>query len=276
MSRWLPFLFGLGKGAALCCWLLADRAALGWAFFFAADLLVLFHLLVPAAQGILPVATWFETKSPEVWLTIDDGPDPSDTPRILAALAAHQARATFFLIGVRAERHPELVRDIVRAGHEVGHHTHTHPAGSLWCAGPRRLDRELDAALAAYAAASDGAASVRWFRAPVGIKNLFLGQALRMRRLACVHWTVRSWDSTARNAEVVVERVMRRVRPGAIILMHEGGRLHPSVRVVALSGVLERLRQQGFRCVLPAPERLRASASAWRRKARRAESDSTI
>ncbi len=266
MSRWLLFFFGLGKGAALWCWLRAGLPVAGWAFFFAADLLVLYHLLAPAAQGILRVATWFETREREVWLTIDDGPDPNDTPRILAALAEHQARATFFLIGEKAARYPELVRGILGAGHEIGHHTHTHPLASLWCAGPRRLARELDTALAAYAAASDGAARVRWFRAPAGIKSLFLARALRMRRLGCVHWTVRSWDSTARTADAVVDWVMPRVRPGAIILMHEGERLHPAVRVAALRGVLEHLHGQGFRCVLPAPEQLRTSLAAWRRK----------
>lgn len=266
MSRWLLFFFGLGKGAALWCWLAADLSVAGWLCFFAADLPVLYHLLAPGAQGILRVATWFETHEREVWLTIDDGPDPIDTPGILAALAEHRARATFFLIGEKAARHPEQVREILQAGHEIGHHSHTHPAGSLWCAGPWRLARELDAALNAYETASDGAARVRWFRAPAGLKNLFLARALRKRRLGCVHWTVRSWDSTARTANDVVDRVMPRVRPGAIILMHEGERLHPAVRVAALRGLLQHLHGQGFRCVLPAPEQLRTSLADWRRK----------
>ena len=68
---------------------------------------------------------------PEVWLTIDDGPDPEDTPRILELLAAHGARATFFVIGENAAAHPGLIRAIAAAGHEVAHHTHTHPLADV-------------------------------------------------------------------------------------------------------------------------------------------------
>lgn len=212
--------------------------------------------MVPGAQGLLRVVTRFETQEREVWLTIDDGPDPQDTPRLLAVMADHGARATFFLIGEKALRYPELVRAIVQAGHEIGHHTHTHPAGSLWCAGPRRLARELDEAMAAYRPAM-GEQSVRCFRAPVGIKNLWLRRALRLRQLTCVHWSVRSWDSTARSAETVVEHVMSRVKPGAIVLCHEGERLHPAVRVQAVSELLKRFRAEGYRCVVPSAEQMR-------------------
>ncbi|MBP7141312.1 MAG: polysaccharide deacetylase family protein [Opitutaceae bacterium] len=258
MSRWLLFSFVLGKGAAAWCWLVTGAPGLAWIFFFGADLLVLYHVLAPGAQGLLRVVTRFETQEREVWLTIDDGPDPQDTPRLLAALDDHGARATFFLIGEKALRHPELVRAILQAGHEIGHHTHTHPAGSLWCAGPRRLARELDAAMAAYSPASGGG-PVRCFRAPVGIKNLGLRRALRIRRLTCVHWNLRSWDSTARTADAVLDRVMSRVKPGAIILCHEGERLHPAVRVHAVGELLKRLHAQGYRCVLPSAEQMRPS-----------------
>ncbi len=258
MSRWLLFSFVIGKGAAAWCWLFIGAPGLAWLLFFAADFLVLYHVLVPGAQGLLRVVTSFETQEREVWLTIDDGPDPDDTPRILAALRQHEARATFFLIGEKASRHPDLVRAIAEAGHEIGHHTNTHPVGSFWCAGPRRLARELDMAMAPYPSAL-GKGAVRCFRAPVGIKNLWLGRALRLCRLTCVHWNVRSWDSTARNPDAVADRVMSRVRPGAIILCHEGGRLHPAVRVHAVAEILKRLRQSGYRCVLPTVEQMRPS-----------------
>ncbi|MBE7537957.1 MAG: polysaccharide deacetylase family protein [Opitutaceae bacterium] len=258
MARWIIFSYGAGKGAAAWCWLAAGLPGLAWFFFLGADMLVLYQVLVPGAQGLLRVVTSFETREREVWLTIDDGPDPHDTPRILAVLAEHQARATFFLVGEKAAQHPDLVRSILDAGHDVGHHTHTHPSGTLWFAGPRRLARELDKALEAYAAATiNRGGPVLWFRAPVGIKNLLLGRELRKRGLTCVHWSLRSWDSTARSAASVARRVMSRVKPGAIILVHEGERLHPDVRVKAVTEILGQLKLQQYRCVLPSAQQLR-------------------
>jgi peptidoglycan/xylan/chitin deacetylase (PgdA/CDA1 family) len=89
----------------------------------------------------------------------------------------------------------------------------------------------------------------------VGIKNFFLRRALRERGLECVAWTIRSGDALSDSVEAVVERVERELRPGAIILMHEGNRLDPGVRVAAIRGVLEMLDRQGYGCVLPERER---------------------
>jgi peptidoglycan/xylan/chitin deacetylase (PgdA/CDA1 family) len=222
--------------------------------FFGGDLFVLYHMLVPTAQGLGPVCSSFVTDRRETWLTIDDGPDATDTPQILAALARHQARATFFLIGERAERHPELVAEILRQGHEVAHHTYTHPVASFWCATPRRVAAELDRGLAALRL---GGAQPRRFRAPVGIKSPFLQPALVARGLACVAWSVRSHDSFDPKPERIVARVMRRMRPGATILMHEGPRVPLTVRVTAINGVLSALTAEGYRCILPDAAALR-------------------
>jgi len=224
------------------------------ALFFAPDFVVLYHLFVPAAQGLCRVATRFETERAEIWLTVDDGPDEEDTPRILELLDRHRARATFFLVGERVARFPGLVTEILQRGHEVGHHTYTHPVGSFWCATPSRLDRELDDGLAALRRAG---VRPRWFRAPAGIKNLFLAGALSARGLRCVGWSVRSYDSMAHDPTKVVGRVMRRVRPGSIVLMHEGVALDGRVRVRALERLLEALDARGLACVLPTAGQLR-------------------
>lgn len=233
-------------------------AACGWwptalVLFFGPDLWICYHLFVPSAQGISPNFTSFETARPEIWLTIDDGPDPVDTPQILNLLDRHQARATFFLIGARARQHPDLVREIVRRGHEVGHHTQTHPAGSFWCASPTRLRAELDQGLASLAPH----AVPRWFRPPVGIKHLLLASALSARGLRYVGWSLRSGDCLARSVEAVERKVLGRVRPGTILLMHEGPSVPPHVRVTALTRVLEGLSARRYRCVIPEPAQLR-------------------
>ncbi|MBL9205610.1 MAG: polysaccharide deacetylase family protein [Opitutaceae bacterium] len=211
-------------------------------------------LLVPGAQGLGPVVTRFETERREVWLTIDDGPDPEDTPRVLEVLARHRAHATFFVVGERADRHLPLIQEIVHRGHEVAHHTHTHPEATFWCARSGRVERELDDTLAVL---SPIGVVPRWFRAPVGIKNVFLWTATAARGMRVVGWTVRSWDSVARDPEAVAKLVLRRVRPGSILLFHEGPRLRPAVRVAALDRTLKALTDAGYACVLPDPASLR-------------------
>jgi peptidoglycan/xylan/chitin deacetylase (PgdA/CDA1 family) len=252
MSRLTLIVLLTLKAAALALAVLGHwgAAALVW---FGPDLWVLYHLFVPSAQGLCRTFTRFTTGQSEVWLTIDDGPDPDDTPRLLDLLDAHQARATFFLIGERAARHPALVREIIRRGHEIGHHTHTHPAGTFWCAGPGRLSAELDASLRAL---QPLAPPLRWFRAPVGIKNFLLPHALATRGLHCVGWTIRSGDCLARDPATVRSTVLRQLKPGAIILMHEGPSVPPALRVTALTLVLEALTTHQFRCVLPLPSQL--------------------
>lgn len=229
------------------------QPALALALWFGPDLLVVYHLLVPNAQGIVRMHRRFRTTQTEVWLTIDDGPDPDDTPRLLALLAEHGARATFFVIGERAARHPELIRAIVAGGHEVAHHTHTHPLATFWCAGPARVAREIDATLAVLR--GQGVKPGR-FRPPAGIKSLWLPGALRARGLAAVGWSARGLEFLSQDPAGVTARVLRGLAPGAILLMHEGPGVTAPVRVVAVRRVLEQLRAAGYRCVIPTAEQL--------------------
>lgn len=227
---------------------------LGAALFFAPDPFLLWAVVGPKAQGLVRMATHFATDRREVWLTIDDGPDPDDTPRLLDLLDQQGAKATFFLIGERAARHPELVREIVRRGHEIAHHTHTHPRFTFWCAGPARLAAELDRGLAALRAAG---VRPRWFRPPVGIKPFLLAPALAARDLRGVGWTVRSGDCRADSGAAMAASVAARVRPGAIVLLHEGPGVPAAVRVAGFAHVLADLSARGYACVIPRAEQLR-------------------
>ncbi|MDB6128837.1 MAG: acetyl xylan esterase [Verrucomicrobia bacterium] len=238
-------------GIALAC---VGEWAAGAVVFFGTDLWVLYNIFVPTAQGLCPSFIRFETERAEIWLTLDDGPDPDDTPRILDLLDAHQARATFFVIGERAAAHPELVREIVRRGHEIGHHTFTHPAGTFWCAGPKRVAAELDETLRVLQPLTP---APRWFRAPVGIKNFLLARALEQRGLHCIDWSLRSGDWLSRRAEKVQDNVVRRLKPGIIVLMHEGPSVPAALRVTAVGLVLDALTTRGYRCVIPSASQLR-------------------
>ncbi len=241
------------KLSALGLWLSGQPLAVCLPLFFAGGAFVLFELFAPNQQGLARVRTRFVPSAPdarEVWLTIDDGPDPDDTPRILDLLDQHRARATFFLVGERVARHPLLVSEIQRRGHELAHHTLTHPAGSFWLLSRARLAREL-------APTGFPAPPPTRFRPPVGFKNLHLAPALAARGLACVGWTIRSRDTFATDPATVAARVRRRLRPGVIVLLHEGPPLAPAVRVHALALVLRDLTAAGYRAVIPAPARLR-------------------
>lgn len=240
-----------GKMAAILVGWTTPAAAL--ALWFVPDALLAYHLFAPQAQGLVRVHRRFTTTRPEVWLTIDDGPDPEDTPRILELLAAHGAHATFFVIGENAAIHPGLILAIAAAGHEVAHHTHTHPLGAFWCASPARVGRELDAGLEALRLA--GVRPTR-FRPPAGIKNLWLAPALSARGLTCVGWSARGLERWHGDAEAVAARATRGLAPGAILLLHEGPRVPATIRVAAIRRVLERLQELGYQCVVPGPDQL--------------------
>ncbi len=244
---------------------LIGRSALGPAFalWFAPDALLAYHLFVPGAQGLLRVHQRFTTAAREVWLTIDDGPDPDDTPRILALLTAHHARATFFIIGENAVAHPALLRAISGAGHEIAHHTHTHPLYTFWSASPTRLRAELTAGFAALSASIAGAAGAAplprptRFRPPAGIKNIFLKSALAAHGLTCIGWSARGLERRHRDPATVAATVTHALQPGAILLLHEGPRVPAPIRVEAVRLVLEKLTAAGYRCVIPTPAQLR-------------------
>jgi peptidoglycan/xylan/chitin deacetylase (PgdA/CDA1 family) len=242
------------KAIAAALWFATThRAAAAWCF-FAPDPWVLHALFAPSGQGLCRVRTRFVTTRREVWLTIDDGPDEQDTPRILDLLDRHRARATFFVVGERAARHPDLINAIVQRGHEIGHHTYTHPAGTFWCAGPGRLATELDATLETLARAGVRPA---WFRAPVGIKHLFLHRALVRQELGYVGWSIRSGDCRLRAPEGLAGNVIPRLHPGAIVLVHEGPAVRVPVRVAGIAHLLEELDRRDYTCVIPRADQLR-------------------
>lgn len=246
-----PFLaiFLVGKLLALA--LGAWSGAAGIVVWFAWDAWLAYHLFVPRARGLGPVISRFATDRREVWLTIDDGPDPVDTPRLIEVLAEFEMRATFFVIGAQAARHPDLIQALLAAGHEVAHHTQTHPLRSFWAAGPARTRREIDDGLQTLHALG---VRPRCFRAPAGIKSVWLHPVLQRRGLTCIGWTRRGLEGWSRAPEDVAARVTARLQPGAILLLHQGPRVPAAIRVSAVVQVLQHLRDRGYEAILPRDE----------------------
>jgi peptidoglycan/xylan/chitin deacetylase (PgdA/CDA1 family) len=203
-------------------------------------------------QWFGPVVTRFATDRKEAWLTVDDGPT-EDTHAVLDLFAAHGVKATFFVKGELAERHPDLVRAMLDRGHSVANHSQTHPSGSFWCALPGRVAEEIDGCNRALKAATGSAA--RWFRAPVGFKNPVVHPALSRRGMRLIGWTARGFDAVVSDPEQVAARILPNVRPGAIIVLHQG-RDH-SLRV--LERVIVALEAQGYTFVIPDDAQLRVA-----------------
>jgi peptidoglycan/xylan/chitin deacetylase (PgdA/CDA1 family) len=233
------------------------HAAAGAVLFFAPDPWIFLQFVLPSAQAFGPAARSFATSAREVWLTIDDGPDPASTPRVLELLKARGARATFFVVGEQVARHPELARAIVSDGHSIANHTRTHPTWSFWLASPGRIAAEIDGCTAALLVAD--APFERYFRPPVGLRNPFLDRQLSARGMCQVLWSARGLDGAGRNPRGALRRIARNIRPGAILLSHESG-TNPKERLEFVELLLGHLAREGYACVLPPRDALRTRA----------------
>lgn len=185
---------------------------------------------------------------PRFALTFDDGPSPRNTPAILETLERHRARATFFVMTAHVRRHPELVRRAVTGGHEIGIHGGPHlPPWSL----PRPwFDRELARAVACVTAVS-GRRPLH-YRAPFGF--MFPARARRVREhgLTPVLGSIYPRDHAVGEPVEIARRVLQRLAPGAIVILHDAGALGDPDRgatVAAMDAILDAAARRGLRAV---------------------------
>lgn len=180
-----------------------------------------------------------------VALTFDDGPDEKSTPALLDLLRESGVQAAFFCVGRRVAASPELTARLAREGHLVANHSYAHsPATNLFTAA--RLRADLMRAQEAIEKATG--VTPRWFRPPMGLSNPFVFRAARSLDLAVVGWTARGLDTVVRNPERVANRIARRVSPGAIILLHDGG-VPPERLLATVKLVLATVRSLGYEVV---------------------------
>jgi peptidoglycan/xylan/chitin deacetylase (PgdA/CDA1 family) len=188
-------------------------------------------VLNPASQWLGPIIC--KTNDDEILITIDDGPDPHDTPILLDLLDKYQTKAIFFMIGEKAQAHPDLVREVARRGHEIGNHTFTHPQASFWCAGPWRTRREILRCQQVIQEITGK--SPRWFRAPVGHRNLFVHPIVRGLGLGVMAWSRRGYDAVEKDVVKVLDTILPNLTKGDIVLLHEA----TSISAQVLEGVLK-------------------------------------
>jgi peptidoglycan/xylan/chitin deacetylase (PgdA/CDA1 family) len=166
----------------------------------------------------------------ELALTFDDGPNPAWTPRLLETLAGHDVRATFFLLGIRAQAELALVRQIAAGGHLIGNHSWSHP--NLAFAPASRIEEELSRTSQTLEEITG--APVRFFRPPFGARRPEVLRAARCLGMVPVMWNAMTSDWENPSAQAIAGRLIRAIdnlaRHGraANIVLHDGGHLTPS------------------------------------------------
>jgi peptidoglycan/xylan/chitin deacetylase (PgdA/CDA1 family) len=185
----------------------------------------------------------------EVALTFDDGPSPQTTPRVLEELERAGVRATFFLVGRKALAHPELVRKIAAAGHELGLHGFEHDR-LFSLRGSSRVAADILRTQAAIAEA--GVLAPTLFRPPIGFISHFTVRGARKAGVTLVGSSARAFDGFARvPADKVTARLLRGLEPGGLLAMHDAAEHDDYVpaSLTALPRVLEQVRARSFRAV---------------------------
>ena len=183
-----------------------------------------------------------DTQKPVIALTIDDGPDPVTTPKILNLLAEYNARATFFLIGERIAGNEALVNRVITENHEIGNHMMAdEPSAQL---SPAEFEQRLLAADEILSEFTD----VRWFRPGSGWYNQQMLSTLEKHEYQTALGSVYPFDPQIPSSWFAVQQILWNVQPGSIIILHDsGGRGERTLAV--LEAILPELSRQGYRVV---------------------------
>jgi len=190
----------------------------------------------------------------EIALTFDDGPHPLYTGQLLAILRYYRVPATFFMVGVQAERYPEWVKMIFQEGHEIANHTYDHF---------RLVNLPYDEQVYQIEAFQDLIHKItgvypRFLRPPGGQFDRATVELMNKNGLALGLWTINSKDGTSITPEELLKNTLEQAQPGSIILFHDGR--EETIRI--LPRLIETLKRRGFRFVTMSQMLLHANSSA--------------
>lgn len=160
----------------------------------------------------------YKTSKNYISITFDDGPNPNFTPKVLKLLKEYNAKATFFLIGKKAEEHPEIVRQIINEGHTVGSHSFSH-SKNFGFFSTEKVTAELNQNISLLKEISGK--EVKLFRPPFGVTNPNIKKALKRTGQSSIGWSKRSLDTTNLSEVKVLDRIISNLRKGDIILLHD-------------------------------------------------------
>jgi len=177
-------------------------------------------------------------------LTFDDGPDPEITPQILDTLRGLNAKAIFFCIGNKVEKHPEIVFRIANEGHIVANHTYKH-SNFFGFSSTERIKKEIEDTEQSITDITKR--SYKLFRPPFGVTNPNIARATKALDYKVIGWNVRSFDTVSRNRLGVLKRIMKNLKSGDIILFHDTVLITPSI----LKDFILLARNKGFTFEIP-------------------------
>jgi peptidoglycan-N-acetylglucosamine deacetylase len=179
-------------------------------------------------------------------LTFDDGPNPAFTPKLLDILDKYHVKATFFMIGKYMDKRPDLVGDVVRRGHAIGNHTYTHPR-NIELDTQAQMIRELDSCEEVMERLTGRRGHL--FRPPRGLIDGSVFAIASEEGYTTVLWTVCGDHHDALTPKLMAKRVLDNIRPGAIILLHDGETGIRWKDIAATPLIIEELRKRGYRFV---------------------------
>ncbi|SKB33001.1 Peptidoglycan/xylan/chitin deacetylase, PgdA/CDA1 family [Salegentibacter holothuriorum] len=182
-------------------------------------------------------------KENQIAITFDDGP-VENTLEILKVLDKYKAKAGFFCIGKRIEEQPDIFKEIIEKGHLVGNHTYTHTR-KMGALGVSRIVWEIKECN--RIAEETAGIKMMLFRPPFGIVSPKTHKALQKTGLISVGWSIRSFDAIVSSEEIVLNRIKKRIKPGAIILLHDNN----AKTVKILEQLLVFLKNNNYEVVRP-------------------------
>lgn len=172
---------------------------------------------VPNFSFFLHITSRGKTSSKSVTLSFDDGPDKYTTPAVLKILDDNNIKATFFVVGYKAEKNQEIIRMILDRGHSIGNHSYSHDH-LLMLKSSRKLTREIHKTQEVLR--QQGVAPLA-FRPPIGITNPRLKKILSEAGMFLVNFTHRSGDRGNRFINGFAEKILSRIKAGEIIVLHD-------------------------------------------------------
>lgn len=158
------------------------------------------------------------TSEKKIVLTFDDGPNKTYTPLVLELLTKYNATATFFCIGKHIEQHPDLVKEIVSQGHIIGNHSYSH-SNFFDFYGTKKVIAELEKTDALVTNITGK--KMNLFRPPYGVTNPSIAKAIKHSKHQVIGWNVRSLDTVLKDPKKSINRIIPKIKPGAIVLLHD-------------------------------------------------------
>jgi peptidoglycan/xylan/chitin deacetylase (PgdA/CDA1 family) len=178
----------------------------------------------------------------KIAITFDDGPDAMYTPQVLALLRKYNATATFFCIGNHIEQHPEIIKKIINEGHLIGNHSYFH-SNNFGFYSTQQITEELHKTNSLVKNITGK--EMNYFRPPFGVTNPSIAKAVKKTKHITFGWSIRSLDTVIKNDKKITNRVIKKIAPGGIILLHDN---HDRI-VLVLEQLLLFLEQHNYQTV---------------------------